>query len=148
MAQQVWSVQLARQSTLRPRVAAPAFPGRSTPGGLLPYPILRRVSSPRGAARRHAVGRSGRLPRRAGGAASAVGTAGPPAGGAGGERPGWWRQKAVCISYPPRMTGGCPRLTESLRDARTPARTLCAASLAIPRHPGVLRHPEGEGVTE
>src|SRR5438067_2462385 len=44
------------------------------------------------------------------------------------------------------MTGGSPRLTASLRYARALARTLCTASLAIPRYPGVLRHHECEGV--
>src|SRR5438132_14314035 len=44
------------------------------------------------------------------------------------------------------MTGGSSQLTTSLKYARALARMLCAASLAIPRHPGVLRHHECEGV--
>jgi len=40
-------------------------PSRSTPGGLLPSPILRRESSPRGAARRRAPPCSGALRRAA-----------------------------------------------------------------------------------
>jgi len=62
------------------------FPRPSLQGApaALPYPMRRRLSSPRVAALRRAAGRSGGLPRRAGCAASAVGAAWPPAGGAGG----------------------------------------------------------------
>ena len=65
------------------------FPRPSAQGTpeALPSPILRRLSStahPSCDALRLAAGRSGGLPRRAGGAARAVGTAWQPAGDAGG----------------------------------------------------------------
>ena len=51
---------------------------------------------------------------------------------------------SACCGAP--MPGGYPRLAASLRDTRPRARTLCAVSLARPRHPGVVRHHKSEGV--
>jgi hypothetical protein len=56
------------------QVALPAAVPQGTPEAL-PYPILRRVSRPRGDALRRAPGRAGGLPRRAGCTARAVGGA-------------------------------------------------------------------------
>ena len=52
----------------------------------LPYPILRCLSRPRSTALRLAAGRSGGLPRRAGGAAIAAGENGRRQRRAGGRR--------------------------------------------------------------
>ena len=66
-------------------LALPEAVAPGPPPAALPYPILRGLSRPRGAALRLAPGR----------AARAVGTAWPPAGGAGGHAPEGAAQKCL-----------------------------------------------------
>ena len=91
------SAPLGSENTLISSGAAPALPEvfpQGTPEAL-PYPFLRRMSSP--SQPRAAPGCRAVRPWPAGGAASAVGKALPP---------GWGRQKAVCTSYP-RPVSAC-----------------------------------------